>query len=627
LCPASDRCLKEIKAYQENMNSDQTKTATFMQQVQTVYSLLSPPQKRNFWLLQGFLILASLLEVVGLTSIVPFIGVLTNPEIIDSNKYFVLLRELTGIENAKDFILILGAGTIGLVVLGNLFTIISAFVTFLFGHRVGQNWVVRLFSFYIDQDYIFHTKNNSAQLITNVTTEVGRVVQGIIIPILKANAKLFVLIVLLASLIVFNPKLSLQIIFVLGGSYSLIYWIFRRRLLAFSATISNLISRRLKHIYEGLGSIKEIKVLGNERFYIHRIDQTRIPLSNTYTFKSTIEMAPKYLIDMIVFGSFLTVTLFLYRNYAITFGKILPMVTFYALVGYRLLPSIQQIFQAIAQARGASRPLEIIANDLRQASSNHTGRPIATAMKPKSSIELSDISYTYPGTEKSVLNKISFKINTHQFIGIAGTTGSGKTTLVDILLGLLNPDEGQVIVDGEGIHNGNIREWQAALGYVPQDIFLADSSIANNIAFGVEETDIDFERLKEVIQYAQLQEFISSLQDGVHTIVGERGAQLSGGQRQRIGIARAFYHQASILILDEATSSLDSITESGVMDVLYSFKDSLTVFIIAHRITTLERCDHIFLLDEGRIADQGSHEHLAEKSKLFRKLAAKADTQ
>jgi ATP-binding cassette, subfamily B, bacterial PglK len=609
------------------MNSDQTKTATFIQQVKTVYSLLSPPQKRSFWLLQGFLILASLMEVVGLTSIVPFIGVLTNPEIIDTNKYFILIREISGIQETEDFILFLGVGTISLVVIGNLFTIISAFVTFLFGHRVGQKWVVRLFSFYIDQDYIFHTKNNSAQLITNVTTEVGRVVHGIIIPILKANAKLFVLIVLLASLIVFNPQLSIQIIFVLGGSYSLIYWIFRRRLLAFSTTISNLMSRRLKHIYEGLGSIKEIKVLGNEHFYIDRLDQTRIPLSNTYTYKSTIEMAPKYLIDMIVFGSFLAVTLFLYRNYAITFGKILPMVTFYALVGYRLLPSIQQIFQAIAQARGASRPLEIIGNDLSQATSIHATSSTAQALIPQKSIEMSGVSYAYPDTDKGVLDQISFKISTHQFIGIAGTTGSGKTTLVDILLGLLDPDEGQVIVDGESINNNNMREWQAALGYVPQDIFLADSSIANNIAFGVEETDIDYNRVEEVIQYAQLDEFIASLKDGVHTIVGERGAQLSGGQRQRIGIARAFYHRASILILDEATSSLDSITESGVMDVLYSFKDTLTVFIIAHRITTLERCDHIFLLDKGNIAEQGSYEDLAGKSKLFRKLAAKTEMQ
>jgi ATP-binding cassette, subfamily B, bacterial PglK len=609
------------------MNSDQTKTATFIQQVKTVYSLLSPPQKRNFWLLQVFLILASLLEVVGLTSIVPFIGVLTNPEIIDSNKYFILIREITGIEEARDFILFLGIGTISLVVIGNIFTIISAYVTFLFGHRVGQKWVVRLFSFYIDKDYIFHTKNNSAQLITNVTTEVGRVVHGIIIPILKANAKLFVLIVLLASLIIFNPQLSIQIIFVLGGSYSLIYWVFRRRLLAFSSTISNLMSRRLKYIYEGLGSIKEIKILGNEHFYIDRLDQTRIPLSNTYTYKSTIEMAPKYLIDMIVFGSFLAVTLFLYRNHAITFGKILPMVTFYALVGYRLLPSIQQIFQAIAQARGASRPLEIIGNDLSQATSIHTSRSTVRPLTPQVSIEMSGVSYAYPGTEKGVLNQISFKINTHQFIGIAGTTGSGKTTLVDILLGLLDPDEGQVIIDDESINHNNIGAWQAALGYVPQDIFLADSSIANNIAFGVEETDIDYNRVEEVIQYAQLDEFIASLKSGVHTIVGERGAQLSGGQRQRIGIARAFYHRASVLILDEATSSLDSITESSVMDVLYSFKDSLTVFIIAHRISTLERCNHIFLLDEGKIAEQGSYESLGEKSKLFRKLAAKTDMQ
>ena len=609
------------------MNSDQTKTATFIQQVKTVYSLLSPPQKRNFWLLQVFLILASLLEVVGLTSIVPFIGVLTNPEIIDSNKYFILIREITGIEEARDFILFLGIGTISLVVIGNIFTIISAYVTFLFGHRVRQKWVVRLFSFYIDKDYIFHTKNNSAQLITNVTTEVGRVVHGIIIPILKANAKLFVLIVLLASLIIFNPQLSIQIIFVLGGSYSLIYWVFRRRLLAFSSTISNLMSRRLKYIYEGLGSIKEIKILGNEHFYIDRLDQTRIPLSNTYTYKSTIEMAPKYLIDMIVFGSFLAVTLFLYRNHAITFGKILPMVTFYALVGYRLLPSIQQIFQAIAQARGASRPLEIIGNDLSQATSIHTSRSTVRPLTPQVSIEMSGVSYAYPGTEKGVLNQISFKINTHQFIGIAGTTGSGKTTLVDILLGLLDPDEGQVIIDDESINHNNIGAWQAALGYVPQDIFLADSSIANNIAFGVEETDIDYNRVEEVIQYAQLDEFIASLKSGVHTIVGERGAQLSGGQRQRIGIARAFYHRASVLILDEATSSLDSITESSVMDVLYSFKDSLTVFIIAHRISTLERCNHIFLLDEGKIAEQGSYESLGEKSKLFRKLAAKTDMQ
>ena len=594
-----------------------------MQQVKTVYGLLSSSQRRNFWILQGFLIIASLLEVIGLTSIVPFIGVLSNPEIIDTNKYFVLVRDLSGIQDPKDFILFLGLGTICLVVIGNLFTIISAFITFLYGHRVGQNWIVRLFTYYVHQDYIFHTKNNSAQLITNVTTEVGRVVMGIVIPILKANAKLFVLFVLVGSLIVFDPTLSLQIIMVLGGSYGVIYWIFRRRLLAYSATISQLIARRLKNIYEGLGSIKEIKVLGNEHFYIEKLNRTRIPLSNTYTFKSTIEMAPKYLIDMIVFGSFLAITLYLYQNYAITFGKILPMVTFYALVGYRLLPSIQQIFQAVAQTRGANRPLEIIAGDLQHSDLIKSENQGIAAMKPRNSIQFSEVSYTYPDTDAGVLDKISIGVEVNRFIGIAGTTGSGKTTLVDILLGLLNPDKGEVIVDDKPINDSNIKAWQAALGYVPQDIFLADNTIANNIAFGIDEKAIDQERLQEVIKYAQLDSFIATLKNGIQTIVGERGVQLSGGQRQRIGIARAFYRKASVMILDEATSSLDSITESSVMDVLYSFKDSLTVFIIAHRITTLERCDHIFLLDQGRIAEQGSYSDLEANSELFQKLAKK----
>jgi len=561
------------------------------------------------------------MEFIGIGSIVPYIAVLSNPGIVETNSILIFFRDLTGFIQIKEYIFFLGICTIILVLFGNLFSMLSLYVTLAFGHRVGQEWTDRLFSHYLRKDYLYHTRHNTAQLTSNVVVEVGRVLHGILIPVLKATAKFSLLLILLTASLLYSPVITTIIIFVLSSLYGLMYFVVHHKLLEYGSTISSLTAKRFRFINEGLGGIKENIVLGTVGFYIRKFENTRRKFANAYIMKEFISTAPKYIIEMVTFGGILSVILFLFYYRSATFVNVLPKLTFFVVIGYKIIPTIQTIFQSLSQARSSQKPLEIVSDDLLMAGGKKEKSDDNIYIVPAEKIQLKNIYFKYNEANNNIFNGLNLKVIPGSIIGFAGPTGSGKTTLVDLFLGLISPQEGELLVDGVKIIKKNLRAWQNSLGYVPQNIFLKDGSIKKNIAYGISDSEIDMNRVWKAISQAQLDQFISTLPSGVDTNVGERGVQLSGGQRQRIGIARALYRSASVLVLDEATSALDGETETGLLDILYSLKESMTILLIAHRLSTLKDCDKIYVLDQGKLITSGTYDDLLTNCDLFQRMA------
>jgi ATP-binding cassette, subfamily B, bacterial PglK len=327
--------------------------------------------------------------------------------------------------------------------------------------------------------------------------------------------------------------------------------------------------------------------------------------------------------ELIAFGAMISIILF-HITTNDNINGILPLLSIYALAAFKLLPAFQQIYASIGQIKGNISAFESIKEDLlktKNISEEIFKNEIQTKeINLKDQIHLNSIYFTYPNKQKAVLNNISLTIPSNSVVGIVGPSGSGKTTLIDVLLGLIQPEKGNLEIDKTIINKDNIVSWQKNIGYVPQDIFLSEESIAENIAFGIPKKLIDYERINKAIKLSHLDSLINSLEGGLSTMVGERGVQLSGGQRQRIGIARALYHKTNVFIFDEATSSLDGITEKSIMNAINDFKGNKTIILVAHRLKTIKNCDIIFFIEDGKLIDKGTYDELITKNLDFKKM-------
>jgi ABC-type bacteriocin/lantibiotic exporter with double-glycine peptidase domain len=409
------------------------------------------------------------------------------------------------------------------------------------------------------------------------------------------------------------------LLFGIGGSYALIYLSFRKSLATTGRKSSIYTADRLKVTTEAFGAIKELKLYNNSDIFLGRFEH---PSLNTakYTAKSLlISLIPKYLMETIAFASLIGSVLYMISiGYEQSF--ILASLTLYAFAGYRLIPGFQMLYQQITLIKFNYPALVFLLDDLETESKKQTLTP-SEEIKFEDKILLEGISFTFPKTKKKILDRMNIEIQKNSSIGLVGSTGSGKTTFVDLLLGLIKQDEGKIIVDGVELNDSNMASWQKRIGYVPQEIFLYDDSIKKNIAFGIPDESVDSSKLEKAINNSQLDQFIESLPNGANTIVGERGVKLSGGQRQRIGIARALYNDPEILFMDEATSSLDGKTEDVIMESINHLSSQLTLFLVAHRVTTLRECDQIYFLENGKIIESGSYTYLLENSKSFKDLS------
>lgn len=589
--------------------------------IRKILQLLSARERRHAYLLVGLILVMGVLDAVGVASIMPFISVAANPDVVSDNHYLSAAYEGLGFTNPDAFLFFLGVLVFAALVLSIAFKAMTTWALLRYTHMREYSLGKRLVTAYLHQPYEAFLDRHSAEFGKVVLTEVHEVIRNALIPFMQLVAQAAVALALLVLLVVADPFLALCVTLGLGIGYGLIYLLLRQRLGRLGKERVEARQLLFKTLAEAFGGIKEVKISGLERIVAKRYEAPAHRYAQQVTTAQLAKQLPRYLLEILAFGGMLAVVLYLMRTAGGLQGA-LPIIGLYALASYRLMPAIQQVYAHLSTLRFAGPALDAIHADLMALGSPPAESEASRdAMKLERDIVLDGIVYAYPKSSRTVLQELSLIIPARATIGLVGTTGSGKTTTVDVLLGLLWPQSGQVRVDGVTITKANLRSWQRILGYVPQSIYLTDDSVASNIAFGVPVDQIDIGQVEHAARIANLHEFVMrELPRGYETVVGERGVRLSGGQRQRIGIARALYHRPQVLILDEATSALDNVTEQAVMEAVHNLHNEVTVIVIAHRLSTVQGCDHIFLLDKGQVAAQGTFGDLVARNPRFREM-------
>jgi ABC-type bacteriocin/lantibiotic exporter with double-glycine peptidase domain len=587
-----------------------------------LYLLSSKDRKRASLLLIMVLIMA-LLDMLGVVSIMPFMAVLTNPEIVETNailKTAFKTASIFGVETNRQFLFFLGVVVMVMLVVSLTFKALTMYLQVRFTSMCQYRIAKRLVKGYLYQPYSWILNRHSADLGKTILSEVGVVVGKGLKPMMNLITQGAVALTLMVMLTIINTKLALIIGFTFGTAYLIIYKLIRGFLTRIGQERLRANQLRFTSVIEAFGAFKELKISGLEKFFAKRFSEQAKIFANHQASAQIISQLPRYFLEAIAFGGILLVVLY-YIKQSGTFTDVLPLIALYAFAGYRLMPALQLIYSNFTYLRSVGPSLDVMYDDLNSLDS-FSSQHDQGILPLNKSITLNHISYHYPNSSKTALKDISLNIPAYTTVGLVGATGSGKTTTVDIILGLLEAQQGTLEVDGKVIDKHNLRAWQNSIGYVPQHIYLADNTVAANIAFGINPEDINQAAVERAAKIANLHEFvINELSLQYQTTLGERGIRLSGGQRQRIGIARALYHNPKILILDEATSALDNLTEKVVMEAVYKLSNKITIILIAHRLSTVKLCDNIYLLEKGKLKEQGTFEKLTQISDLFQETA------
>ncbi len=589
-----------------------------------LYLLSSHERKRAYFLMVMILIMA-LFDMLGVASILPFITVLSNPEIVDTNKVLNTAynaSSIFGVDTKQQFLFVSGIFVFCFLIISLSFKAFTNYAKARFTSMREYSIGKRLIEGYLDQPYSWFLNRHSADLGKTILSEVNSVVGKGLGSMMNLFMQSAITLALLLLLILVDFKLTLIVGFTLGLAYAIIYKFSQLYITRIGKQRFEANQTRFTAVSEAFGAAKEIKVGGLEKIYIKRFSDPAKVLAQSNASMAVLTLIPRFALEAITFGGMLLVVLYLMMLNG-NFTTALPIIALYAFAGYRLMPALQGIYVSVSQLRYISPSLDSMYDDVLKLQPfvlNKYQNPLLL----KKNITLKNINYHYPNVKRTTLKDINLVIPANSTVGFVGATGSGKTTTVDIILGLLEAQKGTLEVDGKVIDKNNRRAWQHSIGYVPQHIFLADDTVTANIAFGINPKDINQEAVEDAAKIANLHEFIiNELPSQYKTTVGERGIRLSGGQRQRIGIARALYHKPQVLILDEATSALDNLTEKVVMEAVNNIGKNITIIIIAHRLSTVKECDIIFQLENGILKDQGTFDKLIEINDKFRESAAK----
>jgi ABC-type multidrug transport system fused ATPase/permease subunit len=436
-------------------------------------------------------------------------------------------------------------------------------------------------------------------------------------------SRAFVIVFMLTMLLIADPALALVVGLVLGTGYLTVFGVAQRILQAAGRESFEAGNLLVVHSQESLSGVKEIKLLGREREFVASFGRLSLRAANAQAKAQALATLPRYAVETVAFGFVLVAAIYLLAAQG-TVERVLPLLGLYAFTGYRLLPALHQLFDGWAALRFSGASLEIVMHDLEMEKRTAAApAPQDRAALPfRRAISLTDVAYRYPGAADWAVRSLTLDIARNSAVALVGPTGCGKTTVIDLLMGLLPAAEGSVSVDGVPVDAANVARWQPLIGHVPQQIFLFDDTMARNIAFGIPNDQIDMAKVERAARLARLHDFVSGLPLRYATVVGERGVRLSGGERQRIGIARALYHDPELLVLDEATSALDKVTETAVLEALEALAGRKTVVMVAHRLSSVRSCDLICVMDDGRIVERGRYDELIATSERFRALAA-----
>lgn len=591
--------------------------------IKEIFSLLSKEQRKKFYSLQFLVVLMAFTELLGIASIAPFMALIGDMSLLEKDGIYSKLYNLSGVSNPVDFLFFTG---VGVLIALTMSTVVSMFTTWRlssYGSSVGVELADRLYTHYMRQGWLFHASHSSAQLTKQVASESSRISNGIIQPLMHMNAKVVLAILISVSILIYNPIVAIAGLLMFSMGYLLMYKFVRKALVVNGKRISSVATNRYRLMNEGFGGIKDVLLLNRNKDFIDRFAIEGNIFAKAQGMNNTISQVPRYFIELLAFGAMISLVLILIKTHRGNLGEVLPILAVYALACFKLLPALQQIYSSITQIKGNIAAFDAVKEDLVNSQQRISTRDnsFTSNLSLTKEIKLQSIEFAYPNKATNAVDKVSISIPVNNTIGIVGSSGSGKSTLIDIILGLLPPQKGGIYVDNTLITEENKRGWQDLLGFVPQSIFLSEGSIAENIAFGIPADEINYDHILKAADLAHLTELLKELPEGIHTKVGERGVQLSGGQRQRIGIARALYNEADVLVFDEATSALDGITEKIIMDAIHDFTGKKTIIMIAHRLKTVQKCDNIYLMEKGKVIDQGTYESLVKNNPKFREMA------
>ena len=593
-----------------------------------LFRLLTPDQRRRFYSLQALVVLMAFLELVGIASIGPFMALVADINLLESNVIYNKLYVVSGLSSPTDFLFATGVGVLAMLGIASFVSVFTTWRLSLFSMQVGTEIADRLYQYYLRQNWLFHASGSSAQLTKQITTEASRVTHSVIVQVMHLLSRLVLAIFISAAVISYNPFIAIVGLLVFTSGYVGVYFLIRTRLIHNGTIISDTSTQRFRLMNEGFGGIKDLLLLDRTKNFIEQFHAAGKSLAHAQGTTNAYSQVPRYFMELIAFGSMIALILILLKLHDGTLSQVLPVLAVYALAGFKLLPALQQIYGSITNIKGGLPGFDSIKPDLiaSQMSLSDKDQSICRETKslPLGEIALEDITFIYPDKDEPALANLSLTIPFNSTVGFVGESGSGKSTTIDLILALIDPQQGRLKVGDAIIDHSNKDLWRRHIGFVPQSIFLGEGSIAENIAFGLGPSEIDQEKIRQAVSLAHLDELVASLPAGLDTKVGERGVQLSGGQRQRIGIARALYSQASVLVFDEATSALDGITENIIMSAIHELAGQKTIILIAHRLKTVQQCDKIYMLERGRVVDQGTFSELLGKNEKFKQMARQA---
>jgi len=559
--------------------------------IKKLNNILTKRDKQYFIFLLIFSIIVSIIEVIGVGAIMPFISIATDFNKIFNNEYFKAIYNFFGFNSPIDFVVIFGIVLVLFYIFRSLFNLFYFYLLNRFSQSRYSILAYRLFENYLGMHYIDFINRNSSHLVKTLVNESSNLVQ-LISNVLFMMSEFFVVIFIYSMLLYVNWKMTSLLTLFLFANIWILKKVVSSRIKKAGVIRNKMQEKFYEIINSSFGNFKIIKLKGNDKDILKKFNKASFGYANANITNQTLSQVPRLFLEAIGFSLIALIIIYLVLKYQADISGVLPILSMFVLGLYRLMPSVNRIYSAYNEILFYSKSLEITHNDLIYEPEELGDENIEFNDK----IELKDVSFAYD--KKEVLKDINLEIKKGEKVGIIGESGSGKSTLIDLIIGLYKAKDGKIFIDNNELNEKNLKYWRKKIGYIPQNVYLIDGNIAENVAFGEE---IDEERVKKVLKMANVFDFLEAHHEGIETKVGENGVKLSGGQKQRVAIARALYNNPEVLILDEATSALDNKTEKNIMDEIYKVGEDKTMIIIAHRISTLDRCDEIITLKDGKI--------------------------
>ena len=585
-----------------------------------VRDLVSPREARQAVLLLLCMLVTATTEVVGIAGLLPLVSVVTQPQLIQTNVWLSRAYTFFGFQSTQPFIMLLGAVFLALYVLTYACSAFTYWLCLRFSLQMSDRLSTSLLSSYLHRPYVWLLGHNSTDLTRSVLDDCDKLVERFILRGTTMVARAVTALAICGGLLWINPMVALTTAAVLSGMYIVIYRFFESRVDTLGKLRNGANTERYKAVVEAIGGVKEARCLSGREHFVDGFRAPHVHYSSLLARQRLIGECPRYFTEMLAVAAIVCVLLFLASS-DVTSARAFPLITLYIMATWRLVPALQTVYSDLVEIQFYMPLLQRIHGELTDDA--HDRVDSSTERLPLTTdIRLSGVSYAYPESTAHAVRDVTLDIPKDSSVALVGSTGSGKSTLADIITGLLTPQSGQVAIDGQPLAAASVRRWQNNIGYVPQDIYVIEDTVRRNVALGLPDSAIDAAAVERACRIAGIHDFVvGTLEQGYNTVLGERGVSLSGGQRQRIGIARALYHDPQVLILDEATSALDNRTEFTVMQAIQELAHKKTLVVIAHRLTTVQACDQVYVLSAGTVVSHGTYAELLETSGHLRALA------